>query len=235
MSPERRSFSPIDYIVIPQRPGFALDLEGTLVNLEPLHQISWQEVAERFGVLFGAEQHLQFAGAGDKAISEEIARLLSSHAVSAEQIREAKAKVYKDMLYTHEVAPREGVPEYLERARQYAGDLIIASLTPRENAEYILNRSHLRPFFTYVLTADSVKRLKPDPEVYLRAGALLGGKKLLIHEDSPPGVAAGKATGNPVAAFPVLEGLVFDPQPDVIFLSWVGLEPQVITEKLIEK
>jgi sugar-phosphatase len=47
------------------------------------------------------------------------------------------------------------------------------------------------------VTAEDVRRGKPDPEGYLLAAARLGVEpsKCVVVEDSPPGVAAGNAAG----------------------------------------
>jgi len=57
---------------------YAFDLEGTLVNLESWHQYAFEEVAESLGVVFGITEFNKFVGAGDEAISEEIAKLAGS-------------------------------------------------------------------------------------------------------------------------------------------------------------
>jgi sugar-phosphatase len=52
------------------------------------------------------------------------------------------------------------------------------------------------------VTADDVRRGKPDPEGYLAAAARLGvaARDCVVVEDSPTGVAAGKAAGMKVIA-----------------------------------
>lgn len=52
------------------------------------------------------------------------------------------------------------------------------------------------------LTADDVRRGKPDPEGYLTAADLLGvaSRDCVVVEDSPTGVAAGRAAGMKVVA-----------------------------------
>lgn len=222
-----------------ERPRFTFDLEGTLVNLEGWHQLAFEKVAERLEVTFGLEQFHQFVGAGDKAISQEISRLCQQigRRVDHEQVRKLKNAIYRDILYGSNVFPREGVPTYLEKARFVGGDLVIASLTPLSDAMHILQRSGLVPFFRYKLTEDDVRLLKPDPEVYLMSAKLLRvtPNKVLVHEDSPAGVKAAKAAGSSVAAFPVYPNLRFDPEPNAIYLSWVGLDPEEIYSRLIEQ
>ena len=50
------------------------------------------------------------------------------------------------------------------------------------------------------ITAEDVSRSKPDPEGFLRAAGLLGAapEDCVVIEDSPAGIAAGRAAGMPV-------------------------------------
>jgi glycerol 3-phosphatase-1 len=51
----------------------------------------------------------------------------------------------------------------------------------------------------HLVTAESVENGKPDPTCYLlgreRIGLEAGGKQVLVLEDSPAGIRAGKAAG----------------------------------------
>jgi beta-phosphoglucomutase len=214
-------------------PSFAFDLEGPLVNLEDFHQKAFADVANRLGVVFGKEQFKNFVGAGDAAISQAIAEMIGSN--DSQKIRTLKVNVYQDMIHSECIEPREGASEYLIQAKALGGDLVITSLTPNEEALRILTVSGLKPFFRYILTENSVAKRKPDPEVYIKAAELLRVRPehMLVHEDSPTGVASAKAAGAAVAAFPVHENLVFNPQPDAIYFSWIDLNPREVYDKLM--
>ena len=151
------------------------------------------------------------------------------------EIRSAKMDVYTDLVNQSSIVAREGVADYLEKPRISTGELVVASLTPDSFAQRILKASGLWDFFTHILTEASVSRLKPYPDVYLLAAEKSGvvSANLIVHEDSPPGVAAAKRAGSLVAAFPVYENLNFDPKPDLIYTSWIGLDPGEIAEKLV--
>lgn len=221
-------------VEIPRR--FAFDLEGTLVDLEDLHQKAFEDVASKLGATFGKQEFHAFVGAGDNAISDAISRLLEGK-IDGDTIRILKSAVYRDMLFSSRIEPRKGVLEYLDRARSVVTELLVVSLTPPENAGLILTKSGLSPFFYFAITNDRVAYKKPKPDAYLAAAHLfnLPPSKVLVHEDSPPGVKAAKLAGSPVAAFPVHENLEFDPEPNLIFMAWKNLDPLDVIEKLVEK
>jgi beta-phosphoglucomutase-like phosphatase (HAD superfamily) len=58
--------------------------------------------------------------------------------------------------------------------------------------------------FQFVLSAEDVTRGKPDPEIYAKAIERFGApsRSVLILEDSPAGVAAGKGAGGFVVGIP---------------------------------
>lgn len=219
-----------------KRVAFAFDLEGTLVDLEKFHQLAFEHVAQTLGVRFGREEFHAFVGAGYDAISKEIARLGAEAQLRLDpkQIREAVLRVYRDILHSHPIEPREGVAEYLEKSATIGGDLVLASLTVDSDAQKILKESKLGPFFKHVLTETSVQEKKPHPQIYLEAARRrrVKNKNLVVHEDSPPGIQSAKAAGSPAIAFPVHEGLKFEPQPDAIYLSWKDVNPFDVIERL---
>lgn len=51
--------------------------------------------------------------------------------------------------------------------------------------------------FKYIVTGDQIQNSKPDPEIFLKAAALMNAdiKKCLIIEDSPKGLEAAKRAG----------------------------------------
>jgi HAD superfamily hydrolase (TIGR01509 family) len=84
--------------------------------------------------------------------------------------------------------------------------LAIASGALRSEIERILEAAGLRDRFAPVVGADDVGRGKPHPEPYLRAlaglrrrDAVLEAGQCLVLEDTPAGIAAGRAAGMRVA------------------------------------
>lgn len=75
--------------------------------------------------------------------------------------------------------------------------LALASNTDRQDIDRALSESGLAPYFTAVFSGMDCKAGKPNPEVYEKAAAALGFPKgeLLVVEDSPKGIQAGKAAG----------------------------------------
>lgn len=219
--------------------GFGFDLEGTMVNLEPLHQQAFDKAVEFFdrGLRFTPDDLVAFSGKGDRVISEYLAKKLKridpALSITGNRIRELKSGIYRQMLHDTPIKPRPGVLDYIEQVRLLTNNLAIASLTVYDDAMHIIRASGLSEVFEHILTERDVTHLKPDPEVYSLTALTLGilPARLLVHEDSPTGVQAAVLAGCPVIAFPVFSNLIFDPPPRKIYNDWKGLNPLELMKK----
>jgi len=104
---------------------------------------------------------------------------------------------------------RPGALERLEEARRLGWKIGLASSSDLAWIEKHLHRQGIREYFEVIRSSDDVKRVKPDPELYLLAAEALGVKpeEALAIEDSMNGLRAAKAAGmwglavpNPVTA-----------------------------------
>jgi HAD superfamily hydrolase (TIGR01509 family) len=111
----------------------------------------------------------------------------------------------------------------------------LVSNARRRFVEPALSAAGLEEAFAVVVTAEDVARPKPAPDAYLAAAAALGVEPAAcaVLEDSPTGLAAGRAAGALTIGVPSLPGIVLE--ADVIAASledgavWraLGLEARV--------
>jgi sugar-phosphatase len=92
----------------------------------------------------------------------------------------------------------DGIAAFLERLDPEAWAIVTSA--PRDLAIKRLGAVEL-PLPRVMVAAEDVARGKPDPEGFLKAAEMLGVdiRECLIFEDSPAGIAAGKASGAHVA------------------------------------
>lgn len=96
----------------------------------------------------------------------------------------------------------EDVTEVIEMLSSRGFLLALASSSSMKSIEEMLVDTGLKPYFSLVVSGESFKRSKPDPEIYQYTVRKLGLKEedCLIVEDSEYGIEAGKAAGVEVAA-----------------------------------
>ena len=116
----------------------------------------------------------------------------------------AEARDRFRLLIDEAVHPTPGLYALIAHLKSNNIPRCVATSSRREYAEALLSRHGLIAEFAFVLTAEDVSRSKPDPEIYRLAAAMFGVEphSMMVLEDSPAGVSAGKAAGAFVVAVP---------------------------------
>jgi 2-haloacid dehalogenase len=132
-----------------------------------------------------------------------------------------------------ELPPHPEVAESLERLRDAGFRLATLTNSTQQVAEAQIQNSGLRSYFEQILSADSVRRLKPAPEPYRMAaeslGVEMGGVRLVAAHAWD---VAGALRAGCAAAFVARPGMVFDPlveRPDV-----VGTDLGEVADRILE-
>ncbi|NDZ81333.1 HAD family phosphatase [Streptomyces sp. SID10853] len=113
-------------------------------------------------------------------------------------------ELWRELLVPANVPLMPGVRTLLDRLAERGTRLAVASSADRSWVTRMLGHHGLTAFFDVVVCGDDVARVKPAPDVYRRALALLGvtpGRAVAV-EDSLTGVAAARAAGLRVVAVP---------------------------------
>lgn len=177
--------------------GLALifDLDGVIVNSNPVHRDAWTEYNRRFG-LQTDEAMLEFMYG--KRNDEIVRHYFGKQLEDAEVARHgaAKEQLYREMIagsVTAHLVP--GVIEFVEA--NGGTPMAIASNAEPANISFLLDALGLRRFFRAVVDGDQVSRAKPHPEIFLRAAELLGSRpaNTIVFEDSHAGVQAARSAG----------------------------------------
>jgi HAD superfamily hydrolase (TIGR01509 family) len=94
-----------------------------------------------------------------------------------------------------------GLLDALEAARM---PIAVATSGTREYADFVLTRLNARRRFGFVLTAEDIRRGKPEPDVYLLAAERLKlqTRQMMVLEDSANGCRAAIAAGAFTVAVP---------------------------------
>lgn len=177
------------------------DLDGTLVNTEMLHFRAWREALLQNGVgEFSLEDFLRYVGTSNEKVANDYIQSDGINKSQKELIKQ-KQTLYMDLIPDVELCP--GAREILER---FNGEmsLAVASSSHEKEIRAILEIHDLISYFPVILGGDMVQKRKPDPEIYLKAQALLGKSpdECTAFEDSCPGLNAAKNAGMKAIAVP---------------------------------
>ncbi len=182
--------------VLPPPRAVIFDMDGVIVDSEPLHERAFLEIFARLGL--DEHQHgldfTHYYGKSDRALwTDFIAR--HSPSQTLEELLEWKQSHFLSILREHQPV-FEDVPRLVAAlARRYP--VALASGSNHPVIDEVLAMQGLRRHFRAIVSVQDVARPKPFPDVFLRAAELLGmppGPCVVI-EDSAAGVDAAHAAG----------------------------------------
>jgi HAD superfamily hydrolase (TIGR01509 family) len=175
--------------------AICFDFNGTLSNDEPIMCEIFVELFAEHGKPLSAREYFdQLAGHSDP----EIVRMWlgRDHPAVDAVIEERIAR------YRAAVSDGSTVSDDLRAAVRYAAERVpvaVVSGAARAEIEPVVEAAGLADAFTAIISADDVRKGKPDPESYVRALSLLDGdlrpEDVLVFEDTEAGVTSAKGAG----------------------------------------
>ena len=174
------------------------DLDGVLVDTAIYHFQAWKMLGENFNYQLSEEQNEQLKGVSRV---ESLNRILNWASYTAtEEQKEIWLKEKNDnyLQLIMNMNPSEILPGVVDFLGQIKADgYKIALGSASKNAEIILEKTHLTPWFDLIIDGNKVSKSKPDPEVFLKGAEGLGllPSECIVFEDAQAGVEAAIAGG----------------------------------------
>jgi mannitol-1-/sugar-/sorbitol-6-phosphatase len=197
------------------------DLDGVLVESREATERVWLEWAARNGI---DEEALRSAMHGVRSV--EVVRALRPE---LDSVAESDAI---ERLQAEDVRGLRAVPGAAPALGALRGNRVaVVTSATRALAAARLGAVGIEPPAVMV-NAEDVSRGKPDPEGYLTAAQRLGvdPAEALVVEDSPPGIAAGRAAGAATIAVTSTHDAAELAAADVVIPSLVEL-PDVLAHR----
>lgn len=175
-----------------------LDLDGNLVNSEPLHFESWVRTFKEQGAGYvGFEEHLRMytSMSRNDIIAQEVTR--QSVEIDEEQAFNYRREIFMKVVEEIGVQPMKNATSFLKRAKKVGLKLALVTSSKPPEVDAMLKLSNLPKLFDCVITYDDVENTKPDPAAYLLAMKKVGVKKdeSLAFEDGKNGIVAVTRAG----------------------------------------
>ncbi len=169
------------------------DLDGTLVDSAEYHWRAWTAALAAEGIAITHEQFLETFGRRNDAI---LTGWLGAQATAEriQRVGEDKEERYRELVRAGGLAPLPGAAEWVKRLHREGWLEAIATSAPRANVETVLDVIGLARYFGAIVSAEDVRRGKPDPQVFLAAAEKLGvpPAHCIVVEDAVAGVEAGR-------------------------------------------
>ena len=175
------------------------DMDGVLIDSEQLHELSGNNVLEKFGLSVDKKDDYYFKGSTDQ---DFYTHLIQKHKLQT----------------THEKLSKERNQKYLELARQELGAfpntekvlhelhkkyvLAITTSGSKSTVNLMFEKFEWKKYFKAVTTCEEVNYGKPNPEPYLKTIQKLKLKpsECIVVEDALKGIESAKLAGAHVIA-----------------------------------
>lgn len=179
------------------------DMDGVLLDSEPIWRAVEQEVFARLGIEVTKEDLMRTMGVRIADVVAGWYRRYPWQGPSPEEIADEIVERVADTI-RREGGLNDGAVEAIDYFRGLGLRLALASSSSMRLIQAVLSMGGLEDRFDVVLTAEEESHGKPDPAVYLRAAERLGvpPERGLAIEDSLAGIRAAKAAGMVCIAVP---------------------------------
>ncbi|MBV8886344.1 MAG: HAD family phosphatase [Chroococcidiopsidaceae cyanobacterium CP_BM_RX_35] len=170
------------------------DLDGTLVNSDPIHYKAWQEILREYGLEINEvfyKKHI--SGRLNPVIIQDILPQLSLEA--GQRLADEKEARFRELGL--QLKPLPGVSKILAWTDELGLKLAVVTNAPRLNAQFMLSVLGLTDTFPTVVLGEDAVAGKPDPAPYQLALRHLGvaPESAIAFEDSPSGIRSAVRAG----------------------------------------
>ena len=173
------------------------DMDGVLVNSEPLHRKAYFDMFEEFNLNVSNRLYESFTGKSTSAICKELCKIFDL-SISHEKLMLSKRKHFKTIFDNDpEFQMIDGALSLIKDYFYNNLTLILASSASMTNINRIFKKFDLDKFFKAKISGADLKESKPNPEIFIKAAKLSGFNKseCIVIEDSTNGVIASKSAG----------------------------------------
>jgi len=178
------------------------DLDGLIANTEDLYEKAGETVLRRRGKTYDAALREQMMG---RPVADAIQIMIDCHSLPdpLDDLMRECGDVMQALLATS-LAAMPGLYELMDELQAASKRVAVATSGPRVYAEHVLTQLKVKDHFEFVLSADDIRRGKPDPEVYLLSAERLqlAPRQMMALEDSGNGCRAAVAAGAFTVAVP---------------------------------
>lgn len=173
--------------------GVIFDLDGVLVNSMPTHCQAWKTAFAKIAGLEISERDIYLLEGmrGMDLVAKIFDQNNFSNRSLEHKVHDEKSKIFKKIRSSK---PFEGVKGMIDDIKYSKA---VVSGSTRNDVETILEEAFGKETFDVIITADDIKKGKPDPRAFLEAlkKMKIKPKDLVIIENAPLGIRAANNAG----------------------------------------
>lgn len=170
------------------------DLDGTVVDSDPIHYQVWEEILKGFDITIDDKFYkTRISGKINPEIVKDILPQLTPD--QGEKLAAAKEVIFRQL--AENLQPLAGFAELIAWTQKHGLKRGLVTNAPRLNADFMLDTLGIREVFHTIVLAHDCVAGKPSPIPYQVALQNLGitPDEAIALEDSPSGIRAAVAAG----------------------------------------
>ena len=169
-------------------------MDGVIADTGPFHFAAWREIVESKGRKYTEADFQHGFGLRNEDILKSLFANLTPKEI--DDLSRDKEETFRSKIKGN-IRSLPGVLGLLDIQTKDGFGIALASSTPIENIELILNSLNIRSYFDCIVSANDVTRGKPHPEGFLLSSQRLSvtPSRCIVIEDATAGVEAAKAAG----------------------------------------
>ena len=179
------------------------DMDGVIVNTEPLHRKAYYKMFEDLGIEVSDEFYSTFTGASTKAVMLSIINHFDLQN-SVEELSQIKRNYFKDYFdHDPDFDLLPGVKELIIHYYENNIKLVLASSAHINTINWVFEKFDLEKYFAGKISGADLQESKPNPEIFEIAAKIANEAKenCMVIEDSTNGIIAANRAGIFCAAY----------------------------------
>ncbi len=172
------------------------DMDGVIIDSEPLHYLSDTTLLKRLGVEVPDTYLDKYVGVTNPVMWKE---LIKDFAIpkDLQEILNAQKSLKLKLLKKGDYKAIQGIPELMKDLYRHRVPIAIASSSSSMFIKEVIKILKIGKYIDIYVSGENVERSKPEPDIFLKVAELLqlNAQGCVVIEDSKNGVIAAKKAG----------------------------------------
>ena len=173
------------------------DMDGVIIDSEPLHKKAYFETFESLGLTVSEELYVTLTGSSTLNAFQKLIKHFNLSNNPEDLVKDKRKRYVNFFEKDPNLHLVNGVEEIIKYFHKKGITLILASSSAMININRVFDRFNLQPYFKAKISGADLKESKPNPEIFEKA-AILGGyskENCIVIEDSDNGIKAANDAG----------------------------------------
>ena len=208
------------------------DMDGTLVDSIEADFLAWQRLFAFYEIPLTFEDYIPLLGIKSAQVAKEFLPIKNDEELA---IALANKLVYFEEIISEKgILPIPFADVFLKQVKQFNVQVALATSSRKVKMEMVMKKLDLLHFFDVIITAEDVKKGKPEPEIFIKTAKklCLPREECIVFEDALNGVKAAKNAGMKCVALSSRRTLGLLAEADIVIDSFEDLDFSQICREL---